>query len=72
MLTLTTCHEQKLCVDCKNKSCMHAGQVQADCPKYRCDNKNPNDCENCEFIKTYAKTMRQQYATTSLHKNSEN
>ena len=58
MLNLTECHENCLCMDCNNKACFHAGDKQADCPKYTCDNPTPHDCDNCEFLKSYAAAMR--------------
>ena len=32
--------------------CIHAGDIEADCPKWKCDNPSM-DCENCEFLKDY-------------------
>ena len=58
MLNLTECHENCLCMDCKNKACIHAGSKQADCPKYICDNPKPHDCDHCKFLEEYAAAMR--------------
>ena len=64
MLTLETCEKKTLCVDCKDKSCMHAGQAIADCPKYKCDNSKLHDCENCLFLAAFIKSRRKQYTHT--------
>ena len=34
--------------------CTFAGYIEADCPKWECDNPTM-DCENCEFLKEYKK-----------------
>lgn len=61
MAKLLTCSKQTLCMDCKDKSCSHAGDKGADCPKYKCDNPTPNDCNHCEYIENYARIMRNKY-----------
>ena len=57
-IQLNTCTENVLCVDCKNTTCLHAGKIMADCPKYKCDNDILLDCEHCQFIKQLTKTIR--------------
>ena len=58
-MEIKICKRNNLCVDCDNKKCLHAGDIMADCPKYRCDAPN-HDCENCEFIKQYQKDFRKE------------
>ena len=61
MVELGECKKNNLCVDCKNKKCLGAGDIESDCPKYHCDNPNGHDCAKCEFMKQYQKDMREQY-----------
>lgn len=55
MVTITECTRHNFCVDCDDPSCIHAGDIEADCPKWRCDNDLIMDCERCEFLKEYKK-----------------
>lgn len=57
-IQLSTCTKNTLCVDCKDTTCLHAGKISADCPKYKCDNDVLLDCENCKFIRQLIKTIR--------------
>lgn len=59
MISLSKCTRDNLCVDCDDPNCSHAGSIEADCPKFRCDNNH--DCENCTFIKRFQKTMREGF-----------
>lgn len=61
MLKIKTCHRQNTCVNYNNNECLHAGNIEADCPKYHCDNKIAQDCKNCEFIKQHIAAMRKEY-----------
>lgn len=45
------CFRANWCVDCDDNKCVHHGKIGADCPKWKCDNENTLDCENCDFIK---------------------
>lgn len=68
MLQITRCNKPGLCVDCKDNECHHAGDIGADCPKWKCDNDKPQDCTHCNFIKSYVKdfrTKQSQLTTTS-------
>lgn len=56
---VSECKRNNLCVDCDNKECWLAGDIQADCPKYRCAFEY--GCERCGFIKRYAERMRETY-----------
>lgn len=61
MVKMATCNKKDtLCADCKDPSCLHAGDKGADCPKYTCDNLKPNDCAHCAYIDGYLRIMRQQ------------
>ena len=63
MMTLKECDRDNLCVDCDNKSCHHAGDAMADCPKYNCDNPNgAHKCDDCDFLKEFQTNMRNQYS----------
>lgn len=68
MLKLSECNRKNLCVDCDNKECLHHGKVEADCPKYHCDN-DTHDCNNCAFIKQYQQDMRKYYETERSKNN---
>ena len=63
MVTIIECTRQNLSVDCTDDRCFHAGDIQADCPKYECD--RPKElkllCDRCGFIKGYQKSMRAEY-----------
>lgn len=52
------CERENTCYDCDNERCWRHGDKGADCPKYRCDNPNCYDCDNCEFIDKYIKEER--------------
>jgi hypothetical protein len=56
-----SCTRKNLCVDCDYKKCINCGEARADCPKYKCDNDKPLDCENCVFLKGYVADMRREY-----------
>ena len=58
MFTLKPCYRKNLCVDCDDPNCAHAGNIEADCPKWKCGSE---DCENCEFIKEFQKDMRKGF-----------
>ena len=57
---ISTCNKNTLCVDCTSTTYSHAGEISADCPKYKCDNKIPLDCENCQWIKDYINITRNE------------
>lgn len=57
---ISTCNKNTLCVDCTSTTCSHAGEISADCPKYKCDNEIPLDCENCQWIKDYINITRNE------------
>ena len=59
MITLSECTRQNLCVDCDNTKCHHAGDIGADCPKWRCDMPE-YQCEECPWIREYVKKVREQ------------
>ena len=54
MVTIDECTRKNFCVDCDDSDCTFAGCIEADCPKWKCDNQTM-DCENCEFLKEYKK-----------------
>ena len=54
MVDINRCTRKNYCVDCDDPDCLLAGEVEADCPKLKCDNPSM-DCENCEFLKEYKK-----------------
>lgn len=49
-IQLDTCTKNILCVDCRDTTCLHAGKIMADCPKYKCDNDVLLDCEHCDLL----------------------
>lgn len=53
---LSICNKDCFCVNCDSTTCLRAGDIGADCPKYHCDNQM--DCENCEFIKNLVNTKK--------------
>lgn len=57
MVTITECTRTNFCADCDDPHCIHAGDVEADCPKWECDNDPIIDCERCEFLKEYKKEV---------------
>lgn len=54
----TICHRNNLCVDCDDLHCVHAGDIGADCPKWRCDMEY--DCDDCPWIREYVKMARRK------------
>ena len=56
MVEINRCTRKNLCVDCNDPDCLLAGDAEADCPKWRCDNPTM-DCENCEDLKEYKEWM---------------
>ena len=54
-IQLDTCTKNILCLDCRDTTCLHAGKIMADCPKYKCDNDVLLDCK---FLKQLTKTIR--------------
>ena len=65
MMTLSKCTRQNTCYDCDNKKCRHHGKKEADCPKYKCDNKKLLDCDHCSFIDWFIEEMREEYKCTN-------
>lgn len=61
MVEISLCERKNFCIDCDNNECWHAGQIEADCPKWRCDYSG--ECEDCDFLKEYYKAggRREQY-----------
>lgn len=57
-VTMSLCGRKNLCVDCDSNTCLKAGDIGADCPKWRCDNNVLGNCDNCEFIKEYVEEVR--------------
>ena len=57
MVTITECTRPNFCADCDDPHCIHAGDVAADCPKWKCDNDPIMDCERCEFLKEYKREV---------------
>ena len=54
---LEGCKRPIFCADCDDPRCIFAGNIEADCPKWVCDNNPSMDCENCEFLKEYKKEV---------------
>ncbi len=52
-LKVQICKRKNWCVDCDNEACFFCGDIEADCPKYECDNEKYLDCFHCEFIKQF-------------------
>ena len=65
-IQLDTCTKNILCVDCRDTTCLHAGKIMADCPKYKCDNDVLLDCEHCKFLKQLTKTIRRNAKDLTL------
>ena len=57
MVTITECARKNFCVDCDDPHCIHAGDIEADCPKWKCDNDPIMDCKRCEFLKEYKREV---------------
>ena len=57
MVDFSECTRKSFCVYCDDPDCIHAGDVGADCPKWKCDNTPMMDCERCEFLKEYKREM---------------
>lgn len=68
MLIIKECNRNILCVDCDNTECNRHGDIEQDCPKYRCDN-DVFDCNNCTFMKEYQKQMRKHYKENNIGGN---
>ena len=56
MVEINRCTRKNFCVDCDDPDCLLVGEVEADCPKWKCDNPTM-DCERCEFLKEYKKEV---------------
>ena len=56
MVDISECIRTNLCVDCDDPDCLLAGEAEADCPKWKCDNPSMN-CEACEFLKEYKREV---------------
>ena len=56
MIDFSECTRKGFCVYCDDPHCIHAGDIEADCPKWKCDNPTM-DCENCEFLKEYKREV---------------
>lgn len=56
MVDFSECTRKNFCVDCDDSDCLFAGCIEADCPKWKCDNPSM-DCENCEFLKEYKREV---------------
>lgn len=54
MVEINRCTRPNFCADCDDPHCIFAGDIGADCPKWKCDNPIM-DCENCEFLMEYKK-----------------
>ena len=52
MIDFSECARKGFCVYCDDPDCIHAGDIEADYPKWKCDNPTM-DCENCEFLMEY-------------------
>ena len=65
MITISKCTRQNTCYDCDNEKCWHHGKKEADCPKYKCDNKKLLDCAHCSFIDWFIEEMREEYKCTN-------
>lgn len=61
MPVMSVCDRDNLCVDCDDELCWKHGDIGADCPKWKCDNCQPYDCEHCNFIKDYIEEYRKSY-----------
>ena len=57
MVDFSECTRTNFCVDCDDPHCIFAGDVEADCPKWKCDNNPIMDCERCEFLKEYKRKV---------------
>ena len=56
-MTIKECTRNIPCVDCDDNSCAFHGRKEANCPKWRCENRV--DCETeCEFIDKYIEKLR--------------
>lgn len=56
MINTSLCERDNLCVDCDDKECIHAGNIEADCPLYHCN--NDHHCDSCELMMQFQKEAR--------------
>ena len=61
MFNIGLCEMKNTCYDCNSDRCALRGKKESDCPKYRCDNPVPDDCDNCSFINMYIDMERKRY-----------
>lgn len=73
MLSLSECTKNNLCADCEEDGCMFKGKIRADCPKYKCDRDELGfeHCESCAFMKSYAKSQREYFATLQQEEQND-
>lgn len=45
-------------IETDDTECNHHGDISADCQRWICNNSY--DCENCDYIKSYVKLMREK------------
>ena len=57
MYKIIECNRNNTCLDCDDTECNHHGDISADCQRWICNNSY--DCENCDYIKSYVKLMRE-------------
>lgn len=57
MVEISECTRTNFCVNCDDPDCIHAGDIGADCPKWKCDNDPIMDCARCEFLKEYKREV---------------
>jgi len=53
---ITICNKDSFCKDCKDEECLHAGEIIADCPKWKCDQST--SCKTCNFIQDYYNSFK--------------
>ena len=53
MVTIDECTRTNFCVDCDDSHCVFAGCIEADCPKWKCDNPTMD----CEFLMEYKREV---------------
>ncbi len=62
MISISPCYRENLCVDCDSKTCLKAGDPEADCPVWKCLYPD-KECKGCELLKGYVDKWRREHGT---------
>lgn len=62
-MILKVCEKTCLCVDCDSKDCSFAGDLEADCPAWRCPYPGTK-CEDCVMLRKSVENWRRDHGAT--------